>query len=60
VATTVTPGGSFDERGLVIRKLRNLNKYFKSPKKRNALRKIQEALSLPDLDPLTDMDVRVA
>jgi hypothetical protein len=60
VDTTVTPGGSFHEGGLVIRKLRNLNNYFKNLMQRNALRKIQEALSLPDLDPLTDMDVRVA
>ncbi|GMF29836.1 unnamed protein product [Phytophthora lilii] len=31
----------------------------KTSKQRNALRKIQDALSYPDLDPLTDSDVRV-
>ncbi|POM63904.1 hypothetical protein PHPALM_20637 [Phytophthora palmivora] len=47
VVTKVTPGGSFDEGG-------------DTPKQRNALRKIQLALSYPKLDPLTDNDVRVA
>ncbi|KAE9354579.1 hypothetical protein PF008_g4457 [Phytophthora fragariae] len=60
VVTTVTSGGSFDEGGDVIQKLHNLNNYFKSPKQRNALRKIQEALSYPELDPMTDKTVRVA
>ncbi|KAE9073599.1 hypothetical protein PF010_g25004 [Phytophthora fragariae] len=60
VVTTVTPGGSFDEGGDVIQKLRNLNNYFKSPKQRNALAKIQEALTYPELDPMTDKDARVA
>ncbi|POM81552.1 Hypothetical protein PHPALM_460 [Phytophthora palmivora] len=40
--------------------LRNLNNHFKSSKQRYALSKIYEVLSYPDLDPLTDMDVRVA
>ncbi|POM79081.1 Hypothetical protein PHPALM_3318 [Phytophthora palmivora] len=60
VVTKVTPRGSFDEGGDVIQKLRNLNNYFKTSKERNALRKIQEALLYPKLDPLTDNDVRVA
>ncbi|GMF15904.1 unnamed protein product [Phytophthora fragariaefolia] len=60
VVTKVTAGGSFDEVGDVIQKLRNLSNYFKTPKQRNALRKIQEALSYPELDPLTENDVRFA
>ncbi|POM76626.1 hypothetical protein PHPALM_6111 [Phytophthora palmivora] len=60
VVTKITPGGSFDEGGYVIQNLRNLNNYVKAPKQRNALRKIQEALSYPELDPLADNDVRVA
>ncbi|KAF1775387.1 hypothetical protein GQ600_26321 [Phytophthora cactorum] len=37
-----------------------LNNHFKSHKQRNALKKIQEALSYPELEPMTDKDVRVA
>ncbi|KAG6956646.1 hypothetical protein JG688_00011319 [Phytophthora aleatoria] len=54
VVTTVTPGGAFDKGGAVIQKLRNLNNYFRSPKQRNALKPIQEALSYPELEPMTD------
>ncbi|KAF1780395.1 hypothetical protein GQ600_21302 [Phytophthora cactorum] len=57
---TVTPGGTLDEGGAVIQKPRNLNNHFKSPKQRNAFKKIQEALSYPELEPTTDKDVRVA
>ncbi|KAG1697093.1 hypothetical protein DVH05_017479 [Phytophthora capsici] len=60
VVTIVTPGGSLEKGGEVIQKLRNLNNHFRSPKQRNALKKIQEALSYPELDPMTDKDVRVA
>ncbi|EEY61522.1 uncharacterized protein PITG_01836 [Phytophthora infestans T30-4] len=60
VVKTVTPGGAFDEGGAVIQKLRDLNNHFKSSKQRGALKKIQEALSYPELDPMTDKDVRVA
>ncbi|RAW40398.1 hypothetical protein PC110_g3410 [Phytophthora cactorum] len=37
-----------------------LNNHFKSHKQRNALKKIQEALSYPELEPMTGKDVRVA
>ncbi|KAG6967371.1 hypothetical protein JG688_00006338 [Phytophthora aleatoria] len=40
--------------------MRNLNNHFRSPKQRNALKKIHEALSYPELEPMTDQDVRVA
>ncbi|ETK79010.1 hypothetical protein F441_15373 [Phytophthora nicotianae CJ01A1] len=46
--------------GNVIKKLRNLNNHFRSPKQREALKNIQAALSYPELEPLTDVDVRVA
>ncbi|KAI9990209.1 hypothetical protein PInf_021015 [Phytophthora infestans] len=59
-STTVAPGGALDEEGDVIHKLRNLNNHFRSPKQRNALKKTQEALSYPELDPMTDQDIRVA
>ncbi|ETO76582.1 hypothetical protein F444_08061 [Phytophthora nicotianae P1976] len=60
VVKIVTPGGALEEGGNVIRKLRNLNNYFRSVKQRAALKKIQEALSYPELEPMTDQDVRVA
>ncbi|KAG1695049.1 hypothetical protein DVH05_020977 [Phytophthora capsici] len=60
VVTIVTPGGTLEEGGEVIQKLRNLNNHFRSPKQRNALKKIQEALSYPELEPMIDKDVRVA
>ncbi|EEY57368.1 uncharacterized protein PITG_11219 [Phytophthora infestans T30-4] len=60
IATTVTPGGALYEGGDVIHKIRNLNNHFRSPKQRNALKKIQEALSYPELEPMTEQDVRVA
>ncbi|KAG3200764.1 hypothetical protein PC128_g4364 [Phytophthora cactorum] len=40
--------------------MRKLNNYFRSLKQRNALKKIHEALSYPELEPMTDQDVRVA
>ncbi|KAG1686484.1 hypothetical protein DVH05_006524 [Phytophthora capsici] len=60
IVTIVTPGGALREEGDVIRKLRNLNNHFKSSKQRAALKNIQEALSYPELEPMTDQDVRVA
>ncbi|OWZ02320.1 hypothetical protein PHMEG_00026136 [Phytophthora megakarya] len=60
VVIIVTPGGSLEEGGTVTQKLRNINNYFRSPKQRNTLKKIQEALSYPELDPMADKDVRVA
>eukprot|EP00644_Phytophthora_capsici_P016027 jgi/Phyca11/17483/fgenesh1_pg.PHYCAscaffold_28_\ len=56
IQTNITPGGSLEKGGEVIQKLRNLNNHFRSPKQRNALKKIQEALSYPELDPMTDKD----
>ncbi|KAI9992242.1 hypothetical protein PInf_017627 [Phytophthora infestans] len=56
IVTTVTPGGALYEGGDVIHKLRNLNNHFRSPKQRNALKKIQKALSYPELKPMTDQD----
>ncbi|KAI9996870.1 hypothetical protein PInf_000133 [Phytophthora infestans] len=56
IATTVTPGGALYEGGDVIHKLRNLNNHFRPPKQRNALKKIQEALSYPELEPMTEQD----
>ncbi|KAG6965483.1 hypothetical protein JG687_00005419, partial [Phytophthora cactorum] len=60
VVTTVAPGGALDEGGDVIHKMRKLNNYFRSLKQRNALKKIHEALSYPELEPMADQDVRVA
>ncbi|KAG6951233.1 hypothetical protein JG687_00013743, partial [Phytophthora cactorum] len=59
VVTTVTPGGAFDKGGAMIQNLRNLNNHFRSPKQRNALKPIQETLSYPELESMTDKDVRV-
>ncbi|KAI9997735.1 hypothetical protein PInf_001666 [Phytophthora infestans] len=56
IVTTVTPGGALYEGGDVIHKLRSLNNHFRSPKQRNAFKKIQEALSYPELEPMTDQD----
>ncbi|ETP36930.1 hypothetical protein F442_15207 [Phytophthora nicotianae P10297] len=61
VVAIVTPGGYLEEESVdVIQKLRNPNKHFRSPKQRNALKKIQKPLSYPELDPMVDKVVRVA
>ncbi|KAG1708685.1 hypothetical protein DVH05_022313 [Phytophthora capsici] len=56
VVTIVTPGGSLEDGGDVIQKLRNLNNHFRSPKQRNALKKFKK------LSPILSWtkDVRVA
>jgi len=56
----VTEGGAFPEGGVVIRKLRALNSYFKSPERVARLTEVQQFHKLPDLAALIDVDVRVA
>ncbi|KAJ8519120.1 hypothetical protein ON010_g18113 [Phytophthora cinnamomi] len=58
----VTVGGEFREGSNVIRKLRELNKYFTSSlavQRQHALTKVQKSCGLPELGGLIDVDVRV-
>jgi hypothetical protein len=59
VKSFVTDGGALPQGADVIRKLRALNNYFCTPKRREKLALIQDAHSLPVLAPLLDIDVRV-
>jgi hypothetical protein len=60
VKEAVSEGGPLPEGADVIRKLRSLNNYFCTPKRREKLARIQDAHALPLLSPLLDVDVRVA
>lgn len=60
VRSAVTQGGIFPDGARVIKVLRDICKYFGSPQKLDALKRLQDANHLPSGIPLLDGKTRVA